>query len=66
MLTFVVILVPAPKKEILTKSLKPLHTDIKIDTGEIASYKWMDVSNRTPNVYHIEFDVSTIISTGSF
>ena len=31
--------------------LKPLHTDIKIDAGEIASCKWMDVSNRTPNVY---------------
>ena len=31
--------------------LKPLYTDIKVDTCEIASYKWMDVSKRTPNVY---------------
>ena len=50
MLTFVVILVPPPKKEILTKSLK----QFKINTGEIARYKWMDVSNRTPNVYYTE------------
>ena len=33
--------------------LKPLYTDIKVDTGEIASCKWMDVSKRTPNVYYI-------------
>ena len=44
--------------------LKPLHTDIKIDAGEIASCKWMDVSNRTSNVYYIEFNVPAI-STGS-
>ena len=31
-------------------SIKLLHADIKINTSEIASCKWMDVSNRTPNV----------------
>ena len=34
--------------------LKPLHTDIKMDTGEIANCKWMDVSNRTTILYYIK------------
>ena len=25
--------------------LRPLTTDVKIDTGEIAAWKWIDVSN---------------------